>query len=88
MDNRSHEEVEWDFEMLGAELLELKDLDVNMLVTGFNVRELDTLLRDPAVDEKADEAPPLPAVAVSQPGDVWLLGAWHTGSRPASYGHG
>jgi ParB-like chromosome segregation protein Spo0J len=73
MDNRSHEEVEWDFELLGAELLELKDLDISMVLTGFNARELDTLLRDPAVDEKADQAPPLPEIAASQPGDLWLL---------------
>src|ERR1700687_2041004 len=51
MDNRSHEEVEWDLGMLGAELLELKDLDCNMVLTGFSGRELDTLLRDPAADE-------------------------------------
>src|ERR1700686_683302 len=57
MDNRSHEEVEWDLGLLGAELLELKDLDCNMILTGFSGRELDTLLRDPAADEKADEVP-------------------------------
>src|SRR5579863_9427233 len=74
MDNRSHEEVEWDLTMLGAELLELKDLEINMVLTGFNGRELDELLRDPAVDEKADQAPPLPLAAVTQPGDLWLLG--------------
>lgn len=74
MDNRSHEEVEWDIEMLGAELLELKDLDIEMVLTGFNARELDTLLLDPTLDEKADEVLPLPGVAVSQPGDLWLLG--------------
>src|SRR5688500_5825962 len=74
MDNRSHEEVEWDIEMLGAELLELKDLDINMILTGFNGRELDSLLRDPMADEMADQVPPLPEVAVTQPGDLWLLG--------------
>lgn len=74
MDNRSHEEVEWDIEMLGAELLELKDLDINMVLTGFNARELDTLLRDPAADERADQAPPLPEVAVTRPNDLWLCG--------------
>src|SRR5580704_10623377 len=74
MDNRSHEEVEWDLEMLGAELLELKDLEINMVLTGFNGRELDSLLRDPAVEEKANQAPPLPEVAVTRPGDLWLLG--------------
>src|SRR5215468_4870936 len=49
MDNRSHEEVEWNMEMLGAELFELKDLDVELVLTGFNARELDTLLCDPGV---------------------------------------
>jgi ParB-like chromosome segregation protein Spo0J len=63
MDNRSHEEVEWDIEMLGAELLELKDLEIDMVLTGFNGRELDSLLRDPAIEEKANQAPPLPEVA-------------------------
>jgi DNA modification methylase len=74
MDNRSHEEVEWDMAMLGAELLELKDLDIDMFLTGFNGRELDTLLRDPLEDEKANQVPPVPTVAVSQVGDLWLLG--------------
>lgn len=74
MDNRSHEEVEWDMAMLGAELLELRDLDMDMVLTGFEGRELDSLLRDPAEDEKADEAPPLPDIAVSRLGDLWLLG--------------
>jgi DNA modification methylase len=74
MDNRSHEEVQWDIEMLGAELLEIKDLDVDLLLTGFNDLELDKLLRDPEADEKANHAPPLPAVAVTRPGDLWRLG--------------
>ena len=42
--------------------------------TGFDGRELDTLLRDPTAEEKADQAPPLPEVAVTLPGDLWLLG--------------
>jgi len=41
--------------------LELRDLDVEMVLTGFNPRELDDLLRDTAADEKADQAPPLPS---------------------------
>src|ERR1017187_8501313 len=74
MDNRSHAEVEWDLAMLGAELLELKDLDINMLLTGFNGWEMDSLLRDPLEDEKANQVPPVPKVAVTQAGDLWLLG--------------
>ncbi len=77
MDNRSHEEVEWDIEMLGAELLELGDLDINLVLTGFSGSELDALLRDTAAEEKANQAPPLPSVAVTHPGDLWLLGPRH-----------
>ena len=73
LDNRSAQEVQWDLELLGAELLELKDLEIDMVLTGFNPHELDTLLL-PAVDEKADNAPPLPEVAVTKPGDLWLCG--------------
>src|ERR1051326_3475158 len=74
MDNRSHEEVAWDYEMLGVELLELQNLDVEMVLTGFSDRELDTLLRDPADEQKAAQAPPLPAIAASRTGDLWQLG--------------
>jgi ParB-like chromosome segregation protein Spo0J len=74
MDNRSHEEVQWDMEMLGAELLELKGLDMNLLLTGFNEMEFQSLLADTAEDDKADEVPEVPEVAVSRPGDLWLLG--------------
>jgi len=74
MDNRSHEEVEWDMAMLGAELLELKDLDISLFLTGFSGRELDSLLRDPLEDEKANQVPPVPTVATTRAGDLWLLG--------------
>jgi DNA modification methylase len=74
MDNRSHEEVEWDMELLGAELLELSDLDIEMALTGFDARELASLLHDPAVDEKADQVPSLPSFVVTQVGDIWRLG--------------
>ncbi len=56
------------------ELAELNDLDFDLGLTGFDVHELDALLRDPMDEEKAEEAPPLPEVAVSRPGDLWLLG--------------
>jgi DNA modification methylase len=39
------------------------------------VHELDELLRDPMDEEKAEQAPPLPEVAVTKPGDLWLLGS-------------
>src|SRR5580700_3045438 len=36
MDNRSHEEAEWDLELLGPELEELHALDFDLELTGFD----------------------------------------------------
>jgi DNA modification methylase len=44
-------------------------------LTGFDVNELDSLLRDPLDENRADEAPPLPDVAATQLGDLWQLDA-------------
>jgi len=74
MDNRSHEEAEWDYALLAPEIADLQSLAFDISLTGLNDREIDTLLRDPAADETADQAPPLPEVAASRPGDLWLCG--------------
>jgi DNA modification methylase len=74
MDNRSHEEAEWDFTLLAPELAELSAESFDLGLTGFDVHELDVLLRDPLDEEKADEAPPLPEVAATQLGDLWCCG--------------
>jgi hypothetical protein len=74
MDNRSHEEAEWDFTLLAPELAELSAESFDLGLTGFDVHELDVLLRDPLDEEKADQAPPLPEVATTQLGDLWLCG--------------
>lgn len=72
MDNRSHDEAQWDIELLTAEMLELKPLDLDLGLTGFNSRELDAMLRPAVAGE--DEAPPAPEVAFTQPGDLWTMG--------------
>jgi ParB-like nuclease domain len=75
MDNRSHEEAEWDYELLGPELLELKDLEFDLELTGFDEDELVALLAENTAgltDE--DEAPAVPEFAITQPGDLWTLG--------------
>jgi DNA modification methylase len=74
-DNRTGQEATWDEDLLAVELAELSDLDFDLGLTGFNVNELDDLLRDPMDEEKAEQAPPLPDVAATRPGDVWLLGS-------------
>lgn len=42
MDNRSHEEAQWDMEILTAEMLELRGLDLNLDLglTGFSMDEI------------------------------------------------
>src|SRR5262249_10572931 len=42
MDNRSHEETRWDEDLLGLELLELKDLDFDLSLSGFDLGELES----------------------------------------------
>jgi len=74
MDNRSHEEAEWDIELLGPELAELRGLDFDLELTGFDGREIDELLSDPGADDRANLAPPVPEHPISRPGEVWVMG--------------
>jgi DNA modification methylase len=75
MDNRSHEETDWDLGLLLPELTEIGSLDFDLSLTGFDPAELDRLLLKPVDDETANQAPSLPEVAVSRPGDLWILGS-------------
>ena len=71
--NRSVAWADWDEELLALELQDLKALDFDLNLTGFEAKELDDyLLQDPP---NVDAAPPLPAVAVTRPGDLWLCGS-------------
>jgi DNA modification methylase len=74
MDNRSHQETDWDLELLGPELQDLRDLDFDLSLTGFDDREIDDFLSDPSDDDRANQVPPLPEKPTSRLGDVWLLG--------------
>src|ERR1039458_8504709 len=72
MVNRSVSWAAWDLELLGAEFMELKAMDFDLSLTGFDTREIDqfTLSVNPA----EDTVPPLPEVPVTRPGDLWLCG--------------
>lgn len=74
-DNRTHDETEWDYELLGLEMGDLK-LDLpDLTLTGFDLPEIEKLLKpSDADDERANEAPPVPENPVSRTGDLWLLG--------------
>jgi len=75
--NRSATWAPWDDGALALELADLRDLDVDLALTGFDVSELDALLSSlPGVGRTdPDDVPPAPESPVSMPGDVWTLGA-------------
>jgi DNA modification methylase len=73
-DNRTNQEASWDEKLLALELGELNDLNFDLGLTGFDVHELDILLRDPMEEERADEVPPLPEIATTRPDDLWICG--------------
>ena len=72
MVNRSVTWADWDLDALALEFGELKALEFNLNLTGFDSREIDAFTLTPNADE--DEAPSLPEVPVSNVGDLWLLG--------------
>jgi DNA modification methylase len=73
MDNRSHDESSFDLELLGPELEELRGLDFDLGLTGFDPHEIDDFLSDPGDDDRANAVPPVPATPVSKLGDVWVM---------------
>src|SRR6266446_1985290 len=76
LDNRSYEETDWDPELLGLELMELHDLNIDLSLTGFDGREIDTLLaRGAYLEERANDVPELPSEPATHTGDLWTCGA-------------
>jgi DNA modification methylase len=77
MVNRSVEWAEWDDDLVGLELLDLKSLDFDLGLTGFDEQELaQRLAAQEATDGLCDEdqVPPAPQTPISKAGDLWLLG--------------
>ena len=74
MDNRSHQETDWDLELLGPELEELRDLDFDLSLTGFDSREIDDFLADPDAEDRANAIPAVPDCPASRLDDLWLCG--------------
>ena len=75
MDNRSHEEAEWDMELLPLELEDLKILEFDLGLTGFDDDELGRLLgADHAGLTDENAVPAVPENPVSKLGAVWILG--------------
>src|SRR5215475_2799377 len=74
MVNRSVGWADWDDELVAQELADLKGLDFDLALTGFDDREIDDFLADPGADDRANAVPPVPDQPTTKVGDVWLLG--------------
>jgi DNA modification methylase len=74
MDNRSHEETDWDIDILKTELFELKDFDIDLSLTGFDDSELADFLNVPTAGLTDEDAvPAAPEQPVTVAGDLWVL---------------
>jgi DNA modification methylase len=74
-DNRTAMETSFDDDLLKLELLDLKGLDLDLGLTGFDLPEIEKLLKpSDADDERANETPEVPEHPVSRMGDLWVLG--------------
>ena len=73
-DNKLAEQAGWDRELLALELGELAELGTDLGALGFEAGELDALFGNALPDPREEETPEPPAVPVSRPGDLWLLG--------------
>lgn len=79
-DNKLAQNAGWDEDLLAGELkliLDAGDLDIGL--TGFSVAEVDLLLEtgesgSGPQDERDDHIPAMTDRAVTQPGDLWVLG--------------
>src|SRR6476659_4212029 len=73
MVNRSVNWAAWDDELLAQELADLKGLDFDLSLTGFDDREIDDFLSDPDNDDRANSVPSVPENPAAKAGDVWVL---------------
>ena len=75
-DNKTAEIAEWNLELLPIELAELQGMNFDLGLLGFDQDELAKLL-DPDGQQglcDPDEIPAPPDEAITQPGDLWILG--------------
>ena len=75
-DNQSSNLSEWNFELLSIELTGLRDANFDLGLLGFDQDELARLLNPTLQDGLCDpdDVPAPPDEAVTQPGDLWILG--------------
>jgi hypothetical protein len=74
-DNRLALDAGWDDELLRQELQALESEGFDLDLAGFDADELKELLEDEAPLIEEDDVPPAESIAVSRPGDLWILGS-------------
>jgi DNA modification methylase len=75
-DNQTASLAEWNYDMLPIELADLQGLDFNLDLLGFDQDELAKILNPALKDGQCDpdDVPAPPDAAITQKGDLWLLG--------------
>ncbi len=75
-DNKLAELAEWNMELLPIELADLRAADINLELLGFDADELEKILGASGTTglTDPDAIPEPPAEAVTQKGDLWILG--------------
>jgi DNA modification methylase len=75
-DNQTASLAEWNYDLLEIELLALKDVEFDLSLLAFPERELEELLYPDGKQglTDPDEIPEPPDEAITQPGDLWILG--------------
>ena len=75
-DNKTAELAEWNYDLLPIELADLQSCNFDLGLLGFDQDELAKLL-NPELNEgltDPDDIPAPPDAAITQPGDLWVLG--------------
>ena len=75
-DNQTATIAEWDFELLPLELFGLESSGFDLSLLGFNAEELAQIMEPDVQDGLCDpdDVPAPPDEAITQPGDLWILG--------------
>jgi DNA modification methylase len=75
-DNKVADLATWDMELLPIELSELRGMDVDLELLGFSSAELEKMLGATGTEglTDPDAIPEPPDEAITQPGDLWVLG--------------
>ncbi len=73
MDNKSHEYSDWNFNLLKEEFRILDDLEFDLELTGFDLKEIGDIWEEKQPKEDNFEIPKYPKYKIEQ-GEIWQLG--------------